>query len=171
MTLRACPREKEVRALVLHGQWPEASGAELRAHVDDCRSCGDLVLVMEAFQSARAKSVAAANPASAGVLWWRAQLRRRKAAMDSIGRPILGAQLFALSVTLAIAAVFAVSQARHGFQVLSWFRELPQSLAFHIEDLWSSTLAMPQWGLLLVFGLAAVALLSGVVLYLDRQRQ
>jgi hypothetical protein len=172
MTFRACSREKEVRELLLRGQWPEAGGAELRAHVEDCRSCGDVALVMTAFQSARTASVGAANPGSAGVLWWRAQLRRRKAAMESIGKPILGAQIFALSITLAIAAVFALSQAWRGSEWLSWFTQLPHAVTVYFADLWTSASAMPAWGLLLgVLGLAAVALLSGVVLYIDRPRQ
>lgn len=180
MNLRACPREKEVRELVLRGQWPAPSSDELRAHVGGCRSCSDLALVMTAFQSARARSVTAAGPGSAmgsalgsaGVVWWRAQLRRRKAAMESIGKPIVGAQILAWSVTLLIAAVFAVSQARNGLRWLEWLRQLPQSGSFHLVELWPSANSMPVWGLLLaVFGLAAVAILSGVILYLDRQRQ
>jgi hypothetical protein len=172
MTLRACPREKEVSALLLRGQWPDACTDELRTHVEGCRACGDLVVVMQAFQSARAASAGVANPGSAGALWWRAQLRRRKAAVEQIGRPILGAQIFALSITIAIAAIFAVSQARHGMQWLKWWKQLSQSPTFHLEDLWSSAVAMPLWGLMvLIFGLAAVAVLSGVVLFSDRQRQ
>jgi hypothetical protein len=172
MTLRACAHEKEVTALVLRGQWPAASPAELRAHVEGCRACGDLVLVMQAFQGARAESSRAAQPASAGVLWWRAQLRRRKAAVERVGRPILGAQIFALSITLLLAAGFVASQARHGLQWLSWFSQLPKSPTFHLESLWPSALAMPQWGMMLaVSGAVALALLGGLALYLNSERQ
>ena len=177
MTLRGCKREKEVRELLLRGQWPGASGDELRAHVESCRSCGDLALVMSAFRSAKAESAGAANldrpnVGSAGVLWWRAQLRKRKAAMESIDRPILGAQIFALSITLAIAAAFVVSQTRHGVPWLAWFGQLPHAVSAYFADLWTSASAVPAWGLVLgISGLAAVALFSGVVLYLDRQRQ
>ena len=77
-----------------------------------------------------------------------------------------------MAITIAIAAIFAVSQARQGLQWLKWLKQLGQSPTFHLEDLWSSAVAMPLWGLmLLVFGLAAVAVLSGVVLFSDRQRQ
>ena len=87
MMLRACPREKELAALIQRGQWPAASPAELGAHVGVCRGCGDLSIAMQAFQAARAESIRAVQPAAAGVLWWRAQLRRRKAAVERIGRP------------------------------------------------------------------------------------
>jgi hypothetical protein len=180
MTLRSCPREKEVRELVLRGQWSDANAGacpgalddDLRAHVAGCRACADLVLVMTAFRSARTGSAAAASPGSAGVVWWRAQLRKRQTAMDQIARPVLGAQIFAWSITLAIAVVFAVTQARNGLRWLDWLRQLPQSGSLRFEDLLPAANSMPLWGLLLaVFGLAAVAILSGVILYLDRQRQ
>ena len=172
MKLRACSREKEVSALVLRGQWPEACAAELREHVAGCRACGDLVLVMQAFQSARGTAADAAAPGPAGVLWWRAQLRRRNEAVEKISKPIVGAQVFALSVTVAIAAIFAISQARQWLRLLEWFRQVGQSRTFHLADLWSSAVAMPQWALpLLVCGVAAVALFGGAVVYFDRQRQ
>ena len=158
--------------MVLRGQWPEACDAELRDHVAGCRACGDLVLVMQSFQAARATSAGAANPAPAGVLWWRAQLRRRNAAVEKIAKPIVGAQVFALSVTLAIAAIFAISQARQWLRLIEWFRQLGQSRTFHLADLWSSAVAMPQWAIpLLVCAVAALALFSGAVVYFDRQRQ
>jgi len=67
MMLRACPRDKEVKELVERGQWPVAAATapELRAHVDGCRSCGDLVLVAMAFQNARAE---AAGEGGGGVM-------------------------------------------------------------------------------------------------------
>jgi hypothetical protein len=172
MTLRRCPREREVIEQVQSGQWPNGSAEDLRQHVDGCRACGELVFVMQAFRSVRATSVASANPSSAGVLWWRAQLRRRNAAIEQISRPILGAQIFAFAVTIAIAAVFAVSQANHGLRWLAWLKQLGQAPAMHFQNLWSPALAMPQWGLLLlIFGLAGVATLGGFVLFSDRQRQ
>jgi hypothetical protein len=177
MTFRACGRENELRELVMRGQWPEGCADELRAHVEGCRSCGELVLVMTAFRAAKADAVSAANPGSAGVLWWRAQLRRRKAAMESIGKPILGAQFFAWAVTLAIAAGLVLFEMRQAdswrlFSWRAWLKQLGESSAMHLEDLWSSAMALPQWSLIvLALGLAAVALLSGAVLFSDRQRQ
>jgi len=172
MMLRACPHEKEVSALVLRGQWPGACSNELREHVEGCRACGDLAVVMQTFRTARSTSTGAANPPSPGVLWWRAQLRRRKAAVEQIGRPLFGAQVFALSITVAIAAVFAISQARHGLAWLSWLGQIAQTKTTHFEDLISSLQAIPQSSLILfVCGLASVALLGGLVLYFDRPRQ
>jgi hypothetical protein len=172
MKLLACPREREVNQAMQRGSWPEACAEELRAHVRLCRACGDLVVVMKAFQGARAEAAAAASPGSPGVLWWRAQLRRRKSAVESIGKPILGAQIFAFLITLAIAVVFAVSQARHGLQWLTWLAQVPQSRSFHLESLWTTTLLVPPGGLMLpVLALAGLALVGGLAVYLASGRQ
>ena len=172
MTFRSCTREREVRELLLRGQWPQAAGEELRAHAAGCRTCTDVALVMEALLAVKSQSANAANPGSPGVLWWRAQLRRRKAAMERIDKPIVGAQIFAFGITILIAGVFAVSQVRRGAPWLSWFGELPRAVSDYFAGLWTSASAMPVWGLALgLAGLAAVAVLSGVVLYLDRQRR
>jgi hypothetical protein len=124
---------------------------------------------MQAFHGARAESTRAAQPGSPGVLWWRAQLRRRRAAVERIGKPILGAQIFALSIALVLAAGFVVSQARHGLQWVSWFSKSP---TFRLDSLWPATLVMPQWGaMLLVSGLVALALLGGLAVYFNSEKQ
>ena len=62
MTLRPCPREREVMELVRRGQWPDRCAEDLRKHVDGCRACGELVLVMQAFRASRAESLGAPAP-------------------------------------------------------------------------------------------------------------
>lgn len=176
MMLRACPREKEVKELVERGQWPVAAATapELRAHVDGCRSCGDLVLVAMAFQNARAEAAGEAKVGSAGALWWRAQLRRRNAAVERLGRPILGAQIFALAVNLLLVVGLVVWQARHG---LTWFAQLPLTASFHLDSGWldsgwfDSLLSSGWSSLVLIFAAATLALLSGVVVYLAAEKQ
>jgi len=176
--LRTCPREKEVKELVERGQWPVASATvpELRAHVDGCRSCGDLVLVTTAFQEARAEAAGEARIGSPGVLWWRAQLRRRNAAVELIARPILGAQIFALAMNVALAVGFAVWQARHGFAWLTWLKQIPKTAAAYLGSLSPTGLFGSGFGSLLspmvvISGTAALALLGGVVVYLAAEKR
>jgi len=176
MRLSACPRDKEVKELLELGQWPQACEPELRVHVDFCRSCGELVLVTTAFQKARAQAASAAKLGSPGVLWWRAQLRRRNAAVERIGQPILGAQIFALAVNLILAVVFVVWQARHGLAWLTMLEELPQSAAMHLDSLWPSMVPGTGWSALLnpmvmIPAAATLALLGGVVVYLVSEKQ
>jgi hypothetical protein len=106
------------------------------------------------------------------VLWWRAQLRRRNEAVERIGRPILGAQIFALAVNLVLAVTFVVWQARNGLAWLTRLEQLPQTATLHLGSLWSS--AMLNFGLdwmVMIPALATLALLGGVVVYLASEKQ
>jgi hypothetical protein len=174
MTLKACSCEKEIGQLLARGQWPQAGTTELRAHLGTCTSCADLVLVTLAFQSARAASAAVPTLPSPGVLWWRAQLRRRNAAVERVGKPILGAQIFAISVTLLLVIGLAVSQATHGFRWLSWLEQIPQpQFAPLSTDFFSPAALFTSGSTLLVLMpvLATLALLGGVVVYLASEKQ
>jgi hypothetical protein len=170
--MTTCSREKEVKELLARGHWPQACAPELRAHVSACRVCGDLVLVTEAFQQARADAASAARLGSAGALWWRAQLRRRNEAVERIGKPILGAQIFALVINLLLAVGFLGLQARHGLNWLGWLEQLQQAPTLHLEAVWHSALFSSGWSLMvLIPALATLALLGGAVVYLASERQ
>jgi hypothetical protein len=173
MNLTSCTYEKEVRQLMARGQWPDACPVELRAHVSGCRTCGDIVLVSGAFQQARVESLAAARPVAPAVLLWRAQLRRRNAAMERVARPLLGAQIFACAVALLAAVGFAGLEARNGVEWLTWsywhdwFVQFPQAAAAQWDSLSSGSLAGSglTW-MVLVPTVATLVLLGGVVVYL-----
>jgi hypothetical protein len=167
----SCAREKEVAELMQRGHWPQACSSELRSHVDDCRVCSDLVLLTRTFQRARAHAAGMARLESPGVLFWRAQLRRRNAAVERIGKPLIRAQVFALAVTVVLALGFIASQARQGLHWLSWFDGPPHPL--HFEALWPAALATFDGGRLwfLVPVLAALAILSGVVAYVASEQK
>jgi hypothetical protein len=172
MILKPCSREKEVDELLRRGLWSAACTPDLRAHVSACRSCGDLVLVTETFLRARAETANAAQVSTPAALWWRAQLRRRNAAVERIGKPILGAQIFALAVNLFIVVAFLAYQARNGMGWLSWLEQLPEAYSLHLDNLGQSALLNPGWSLMvLIPALATLALLGGVVVYLASERQ
>ena len=135
MMMRSCTREAEVKALVERGQWPQACAPDLRDHVSTCRSCSELALVTAAFQRARNQAVGAAKIGSPGLLWWRAQLRRRNVAVERISKPILSAQIFALAVNLVVAAAVAVWQARHGVAWLTWLQAASAQFQFAMARL------------------------------------
>jgi hypothetical protein len=177
MMLRSCSREAEVKALVERGQWPQACAPELRAHVASCRQCSELALVTAAFQRARNQAVTAAKLGSPGLLWWRAQLRRRNVAVERISRPILSAQIFALVVNVALASAVAVWQARHGLAWLTWLKELPQSITLHwfsgvmSADLFNSASGSLLGPMMLIAAASAVALIGCVVVYFASEKQ
>ena len=161
MTLRTCSYETELAQALKAGHWPDGCTPDLRTHVALCRNCGELVLVTEAFQRARSES--GSVPADlAGVLWWRAQLRRRNAANQRASRPISIAQSFALFINLAVAIVFAIWQYHHGLRWASWWSELEVSRVLHLFDIGSGFAG----DVLLICGVGMLALLSGLVVYL-----
>jgi hypothetical protein len=162
----SCAREREVTESLDRGYWPEACPPELREHVNACRMCSDLVLVSQAFQAAHKQTAQLPHLESPGSLWWRAQLRRRNAAIEKVGRPILGAQIFALVLSVVVAAAVL---ALRGYTLRSWFSDLPRVL--HLDALWPAALSQSSGIASIVLpALATVALLSGVVVYFSTEK-
>ena len=163
----SCAREREVTDLLHRGYWPEACPAELKAHVEACRSCSDLVLVAGTMQAARRQSAELPRLEAAGAIWWRAQLRRRNAAIEKVTKPILGAQIFALAVALVVAVAVVLWQADTW---RGWIEDLPRVL--HLDALLPASMANSGETLWIVVPvLAMIALLSGVVVYLASEKQ
>ena len=163
----SCVREREVKDLLRQGFWPEACPAELRAHVEACRICSDLVLVSAALGEERRQTLPMARLESAGALWWRAQLRRRNAAIEAMTRPIFGAQVFAMAMALVVAVAVVIWQAGNWS---AWIADLPRAL--HLSALIPAS--MPDFSgtlWIVVPALATIALLSGIVVYLASERQ
>ncbi len=170
MRLGTCSREKEVAESLGRGHWPDASSADLRAHVADCRSCGELVLVARAMRAERAQAASHARLQPSGALWWRAQLRRRNEALRRIDRPMFGAQIFAVALSLVSTVLFLFAELKRGVGWVSWFQELPRSL--HLESLLPSASQNAQGsGWLVVPLLAMLALASGVIVYMASDKQ
>ena len=72
-------------------------------HVDGCAECREWARVEVLLRGARAQAMQAKMPQSASVIWWRAQLRRRREAMATVERPLRWAQ--AVAVLLGVCAV------------------------------------------------------------------
>lgn len=161
-----CTREREVTELLHQGYWPEACPAELRTHVETCRSCSDLVLVTQALQTSRRQALDIPRLESPGALWWRAQLRRRNVAIETVARPILGAQIFALMLLIVVAAGALVWK---GNLLKAWLQDLPRAMNF--AALVPSALLQSGGMGWIVPALATVALLSGLVVYLTTEKQ
>jgi hypothetical protein len=181
MSLRSCTRQPEVAALVAAGHWPHACPPELRTHLDSCPACAELVLVTSTFQQSKASVAARAQLPAPGAIWWRAQLRRRNAAVERVAKPILGAYLFAFIFTLIGAASLAIGHARQGFHWLDsrlTDAHLPDalrqssSLPTHSQAIASSAWLSSASSLAVLMPLfATVVLLGAVVVYLATERQ
>jgi hypothetical protein len=156
-----CSRRDEVRDVLAQGHWPEACEAELRAHVDGCRACGEMAMLTQSFRVAREGAAAQARPVPANLVWWRAQLRRRQAAIEQVSKPIWGAQIFAVVVSLCAAVGLA-----------GWLVERGD-LRNGISGMGLSLSSMKaSWGLLpMVACVGALGLLGAVVVYLTVERE
>lgn len=163
MSWRSCPHFEEVREALRQGHWPEACAPELRAHARECRRCAEEILLSQHFQAARTEAAKAAPAGAASLLWWRAQVRRRNAALERAGRPVVAAQLFALLI--ALVAV--------GGMVAAHFQSLMAHILFApAQQVQSLTTLFGDWGAIpLAVALGVIAMLGGVVVYLTAQRQ
>jgi len=156
--MNTCPQEKELAAALAAGRWPQACDAGLREHVAGCASCGELVLVMGALLQARSETVAAARLETPGALWWRAELRRRRNALERVRQPLAMAEKLGLAGVLLAAAFLAVWQRSHLAGWFNWLAGLSQSGAFQLGTLvplgWPMALAAA--GVLISCGWLAV---------------
>lgn len=169
--MKPCPHESEAMAVLRSGHWPDACEPELRQHVQSCDRCASQLLVLHAFQSSRAQAVRVAPVGHPGLLWWRAQLRRRNEALERVAKPIATAHIFALCVSLLAAVALIGSLLRKGVDWTTWLPSTSSVSQLDVLSFFASIRA--DWGLfLLLTGFGTVILLSAVVLYLafDRSR-
>ncbi len=179
MIQRACPQEEAIQQLLQSGGWPQAATPDLRAHALHCPGCRDLVLVRQSLTAARAATLPAPRLPSSGVLWWRAHLRQRAAAMERLHRSILLTQVLVVSLTLLIAGGVFLPQAGSGWQLFSsfsgWLTGMAASLTWHSNlPRFFELLGAEKGGVSLLYllpGCAMLALLGGVVAYLAAEKQ
>ena len=167
MSLLRCSHDAELKSEMESGHWPEASTAELRMHVADCVACRDAVRLQQSFRLARATALAEPQLPPPGLLWWRAQLRRRNLALARVQRPIVGAQILALLVTLGIGVGLAIvefrSDAVAGISLTSWMNSISKTSALQLEGLLSAASSMVSGNLFfLTPALVVLAVMGGL---------
>ena len=166
MRLRLCPYENELSAALHDGTWPDACGGELHAHVASCEECSDLVLITQTLQKVHAEAASRAVVPPAGLLWWKAQLQRRNAALERMNQPVVLTGKIALGSTVGAAIALALLNAKDLSGWLHWIAQLPSSSAFRIDTLFAAPAGMSWVSELLIVGVAAVALFGGLAVYL-----
>jgi len=93
-----CEFESEVLVASLQSRMPEP----LRAHVAGCEICSDVAAVAAAFDEAHADMRAGVVVPDSGRVWWLAQLRARREATKTAGRPITAIQVIALACAIGL---------------------------------------------------------------------
>ncbi len=159
--MTTCSHLNEVRQALTAGHWPHGAAPELHAHAATCNRCAQEVLITTCLHQARAATIASAQLNSPSLLWWRAQLRRRNAALQLAGRPIAAAQVFAL-----IVVVIAVT----GLLAAHWRSLLDPTLPAKAAA--SLAAIRGDWGITpLILAFTLIPTLGAVVLYLSTERE
>ena len=159
--MTTCSHLDEIRQALTAGHWPHGAAQELHAHAATCNRCAQEILITTHLQQARTATIASVQPITSSLLWWRAQLRRRNAAVERAGRPLAAAQVFALII--AVVAVTGLLAAHwHSLLDRALFSQAAASLAAIRGDLGLTPLLL---------AITLITTLSGVVLYLSADRQ
>jgi hypothetical protein len=162
-----CSHQEKLALELRQGRPPEVWDESLRAHVADCRSCSDLLIVNQALQQDRAETVQSAHVSSPGALWWQAQVRLRNGAMERVTRPIALAEKFAL---ISLTSVFLAGIAWKRSLVLGWLTGLSSPL--HPGTAPSGPSLIDGWTtLFMAAGLGMVAICAGLAMYLLRDEK
>ena len=158
-----CGREQDVLDAVSSGRWPGRCDDELRVHVNACLVCSDLANVAAAVIDDRDAAWSQARVPSAGIVWWRAQLRAREDAARAAGRPVAFVQGVAASVALwLIVSLVRALPSEYVSNWGTWISSALPSVTFTMADIARVTAAVP----LVVFILVAVwLLLAPVAIY------
>ena len=104
MRRTACTREAEVLEALQSRRWPDAADPALRAHVEGCAACGELVTVAAALLDEHHALVQEAQVPSSAIVWWRAQMRSRREAAERAAQPISVVQGIALACFAGLLA-------------------------------------------------------------------
>lgn len=168
MSVPVCAREAEALDAVLRGGWPACADADLRVHVDACPVCADVVMVAAAMQEEHALACQQAHVPTAGLVWWRAELRARQEAARKAARPMTlvhgVAAACLVTALLTISSFFSpwVRSALTGW--MEWPATLPAVALPSVETVGVAGLFGVS-GLALVLAIGAWLLLVPVALY------
>jgi hypothetical protein len=154
MKLEECHRESEVVEAVSSGRWPDRC-PELQAHAQQCAVCTEVAAVAFALQENHTAALSQVRVPSAGLVWWRAELRSRREAVRAAERPLTVVHAF--SGAAAIGVLVAVL-----IQLSSWFAQRFAAFRGWMPD---SPLLILQQHTPLVLTLGIVLLLAPVALY------
>jgi len=139
-----CDREQDVLDAIAAGRWPERCDDELHAHVSSCAICSELSEVACAVVDDRETVWGEADIPSAGIVWWRAQLRAREEAARAAGRPVAFIQGVAASVALwLIVSLVRALPADYLAEWRTWIVSALPSFSFTMADVARVTAAVP----------------------------
>ena len=164
MTPVECEFESEVLAAALQFRWPERVDADLRAHVAACAICSDVVVISGAIDGAREDAYARAVVPDSGRVWWLAQLRARREAVQTAGRPITAAQVIAFACAVGLLGACFGATSKWFQSALRWI--VSSATGFDLKAFLPSTTALLAKHGALVLAMAVVLFLVPTAFYL-----
>lgn len=107
-----CKYESDVLDAVASGRWPDRLDAELRDHAASCGICSEVALVSALYRDEYSTAMEQARVPSAGLVWWKAELRARREAVRVASRPITLVTGVAIAFVLAAIAFLVVGYSK-----------------------------------------------------------
>jgi predicted anti-sigma-YlaC factor YlaD len=165
---RECERSSDVVAAAIAGELSHAADTELRRHLAECEACRDLALVVSALRGERDRVRRVAPAPSAGLVWWRAELRERQEAERRAAAPVTLVHAAAFIAVLAIAVV-SFSTFAH-LPWTAWLADFLPTLPTWSETSQALADLSPVLRWALALGATAWLILGPVALYLTLRR-
>jgi hypothetical protein len=100
-----CKYESEVLDAVASGRWPDRLDAELREHASSCGICSEVAMVSTMYRDEYAAAMDQVRVPSAGLVWWKSELRARREAVRVASRPITLVNGIAGTCAIAVLAL------------------------------------------------------------------
>jgi len=152
-------------AAVTTGSWPEDG---LLEHAAACRTCSDIVTLLQTLASERDRLIGQAQVPSAGLVWWRAQIRARQEAARKVAQPIAYAQGIAVAVGLVIAFAVAGLAVPWVGERAAWLMDYARAIQMSAE-ITGLTTALPGSVVWLIAGVAIWFIVAPVVILLAEE--
>jgi hypothetical protein len=105
MTFMECDREVEIVEAVTLGRWPEGCNEDLRQHAQNCSVCADALQISQALTRERSAALDRVRVPSAGLVWWRSEMRARREAINKATRPLRIVEWIAVACALLTVAL------------------------------------------------------------------
>jgi predicted anti-sigma-YlaC factor YlaD len=165
---RECVRAADVLAAMTAGREPRLESEELRQHADACEACREMVIVVAALRGERDRLRRSTTVPSAGLVWWRAQLRQHQQAALKATAPVTVVHAAAIIAALVLAVVLATSVAP--FVSRPSLGGFMPSTALFVETSRSLTTEFPLLPYGVMLGATAWLILGPVALYFALRR-
>lgn len=149
-----CEREQDVLDSIASNRLPDRLSSELARHIAGCAVCRDLASVAVAFAEDHETALEQVRLPSAGLVWWRAEIRARQEAIRAAGRPITYLQVITGAGGIGVA-----------LGLVAW-SGLGSLLGRGTAELWKALASQPSLLPLVYLAVGVLVLVGSVALYL-----